>query len=158
MEILTRPEARARGLKTYYTGRICKNGHDAYRYTQSGTCSDCVKAANNVDVSVDMNARKAIKDQMVMIKLRGFMEDRDLLAATAYCMAISRAPELMPGDVDPKLLPQGKDDAGTALFTFACFSDDIAALRDIANKAIMARPFDMAAARAKAFSEAQRWP
>jgi hypothetical protein len=110
-----------------------------------------------VDVSVETNARKAIREQMVMVKLRGFMEDRDMLAATAYCMAISRAPELTPGDVDPKLLPQGVEKAGTALFTFACFSEDIAALRDIANKVIMAHPFDMVAARAKAFSEAQRW-
>jgi hypothetical protein len=41
MEIVTRAEAKARGLKQYFTGEPCKNGHVAYRDTQSGSCRVC---------------------------------------------------------------------------------------------------------------------
>jgi hypothetical protein len=39
---MTRNEARISGLKLYYTGKPCRRGHDAYRYTTSGTCTQCV--------------------------------------------------------------------------------------------------------------------
>jgi hypothetical protein len=41
MEIITRKQAFARGLVRFYTGRPCKNGHDAERYTSVGNCVKC---------------------------------------------------------------------------------------------------------------------
>jgi hypothetical protein len=35
-------EAIERGLKKFYTGKACKNGHTAMRYTVSGTCELCI--------------------------------------------------------------------------------------------------------------------
>jgi 5-methylcytosine-specific restriction endonuclease McrA len=39
-----RAEAKAIGLKTYFTGKPCKNGHVAERFTGCGSCVEC-KAA-----------------------------------------------------------------------------------------------------------------
>lgn len=43
--IISRAEARARGLIRYYTGKICKNGHIADRYSHNGCCAECVRVA-----------------------------------------------------------------------------------------------------------------
>lgn len=46
---MERKEAQALGFKTYMTGAPCKNGHLAYRYTLSGTCSECVNGTRSND-------------------------------------------------------------------------------------------------------------
>lgn len=45
-EIVSRDEAKARGLKFYFTGRPCKRGHVAERYVSSKGCADCVQENN----------------------------------------------------------------------------------------------------------------
>lgn len=45
MEIITRKAARDVGLNTYYTGKICANGHLSYRYVTSGSCAECVNGS-----------------------------------------------------------------------------------------------------------------
>lgn len=42
-QIVTRKEAREKGLKKYFTGSICVNGHIAERLTISGSCFECCK-------------------------------------------------------------------------------------------------------------------
>ena len=41
MEVISRKEAKARGLKRYFTGKPCKHGHVSERYTGSGACVEC---------------------------------------------------------------------------------------------------------------------
>lgn len=41
MEVITRKEAKAQGLGKYFTGKPCKNGHVAERYTLTGYCCTC---------------------------------------------------------------------------------------------------------------------
>jgi len=41
MKIVSRKEAKAQGLKRYFTGKPCKNGHISERYTSGGHCVDC---------------------------------------------------------------------------------------------------------------------
>lgn len=41
MNIITRKEAKAQGLKHYYTGKACKHGHVDIRHTASGDCAEC---------------------------------------------------------------------------------------------------------------------
>ena len=41
MEIVSKEEARARGLNRYFTGEPCKNGHVSERITKSGSCVEC---------------------------------------------------------------------------------------------------------------------
>ena len=42
--IITRKQALAQGLKHYFTGVPCKNGHISYRTTSDYLCSECNKA------------------------------------------------------------------------------------------------------------------
>ena len=41
MEIVSRKEALERGLKRYFTGKPCKNGHIAERFVSNGRCVEC---------------------------------------------------------------------------------------------------------------------
>jgi hypothetical protein len=40
VELITRAEAKRRGLKRYYTGKPCKHGHVAERHVE-GNCMEC---------------------------------------------------------------------------------------------------------------------
>jgi hypothetical protein len=42
-EIIVRRQAKYFGLKRYYTGKTCKNGHIDERYTSDSRCVTCVK-------------------------------------------------------------------------------------------------------------------
>jgi hypothetical protein len=44
MDLITRQDALAQGLKRYYTGVPCKRGHVAEKYTSKGSCVECVSA------------------------------------------------------------------------------------------------------------------
>lgn len=39
--IVTREEAKAAGLKTFYVGKICQRGHASERYVRNGNCQKC---------------------------------------------------------------------------------------------------------------------
>src|SRR5919205_1500981 len=43
-EIISRDEALARGLKRYFTGKPCRAGHVAERYSGNGGCTECHRA------------------------------------------------------------------------------------------------------------------
>jgi len=49
METTTRKEARAAGLKRYYTGKPCKRGHVAERLVSNWSCLDCLRDAKAYD-------------------------------------------------------------------------------------------------------------
>lgn len=44
MEIISRKEAKERGLKRYFTGKPCKHGHTSERNATTGKCLECHKA------------------------------------------------------------------------------------------------------------------
>ena len=41
-KVISRAEAREQGLTKYFTGKPCKNGHIAERYTKTCECSKCI--------------------------------------------------------------------------------------------------------------------
>ena len=41
MDTITRAQAKSQGTKTYYTGRLCKRGHDSERSTNTAQCLAC---------------------------------------------------------------------------------------------------------------------
>lgn len=153
MDIILRSEARQKGLKIYYTGQPCKNGHDSYRYVQSGTCAACIRCSNGIVVDQDSDAKKAAKAQMVRVNVRCYEEDRDHVAVAVWALAVMRWPFLTQGDVDPKVLPKDKT-AGTALYSFNCHEADIATVRDIAAQSMAAKTVDVAAVRRSVFGTA----
>jgi hypothetical protein len=42
----TRREAKKLNKSKYYTGKLCPNGHNTFRYTSYGQCADCVAVKN----------------------------------------------------------------------------------------------------------------
>ena len=131
METISRQDARARGQKTYFTGEPCKNGHVAYRYVQSGTCSQCLRASNSQTVDVNAGARREASAQLVQVKIRLHRVDLELFKAAAYAMALARFPVLQVGDVYPGYLPMDLA-GGTGLYKFNCHAADVDQLRAIA--------------------------
>ena len=49
--MITRKNALLQGLTRYFTGKPCKHGHIAERYTGNKTCCECGNAAANVSKS-----------------------------------------------------------------------------------------------------------
>lgn len=51
-----RKEAKIAGLNTYMSGRPCKHGHNAPRYTQTGSCTECasIQAASPAKKAYDL--------------------------------------------------------------------------------------------------------
>lgn len=43
MEIITRLDAAERGLKRYFSGKPCTNGHESPRFVSNGMCIACLK-------------------------------------------------------------------------------------------------------------------
>lgn len=127
---ISRGEAKLRQLSQYFTGVPCKNGHLTYRYTSSGACSGCIRAHNQPTYDQTAIERKAAKAQLVQVRLRCFVSDRNVLAASAWAMAVMRYPVLTSGDIDPQLLPQDKE-GGTGLYAFYCHNEDVDTLRKL---------------------------
>ena len=55
-EAATRADAKARGLKRYFTGKPCKHGHVTFRLTSNGVCNEC--AASRLDAWRSENAER----------------------------------------------------------------------------------------------------
>jgi len=45
MQVISRAEAKAKGLKRYFTGKPCKHGHVAERVVVNATCVECERAS-----------------------------------------------------------------------------------------------------------------
>lgn len=46
MTIITRSEARRLGLKIFFDGEECKKGHISDKYTETGSCLECIEERN----------------------------------------------------------------------------------------------------------------
>ena len=74
MEIVTRKEALAKGLKHYFTGKLCKHGHRATRIVGNGTCVVCHRAyvaksmAGRHKYNPDNSRRQRMRRQGVTLK------------------------------------------------------------------------------------------
>lgn len=47
-EIISRSDAKAKGLSRYFTGKPCKHGHLALRRTINGVCVECIRDIDNL--------------------------------------------------------------------------------------------------------------
>lgn len=90
--IIKRSDAAAAGLKFFYSGTPCAQGHDAQRYTSTGNCVACHKARGQ---HVGADIRKAR-----VARLRGHfnypLHVDDHAAALAYCQALDMARGIAP--------------------------------------------------------------
>ena len=46
MEIISKEQAKANGLRYYFTGKPCNHGHVAERMTSGGGCRECLRGSN----------------------------------------------------------------------------------------------------------------
>lgn len=157
MQILSRSEAKEKQQATYFTGQPCKHGHVAKRYTQSGTCSECINGDRNRIADPMAATKREAKADLVKVRIRAFDEDRDALASSAWALAVMRYPMLQLGDVDPRHLAQDKA-GGTGLYAFYCHNEDVPQLRAIADGMLKAHKADVVAVRRAAFGSAADVP
>lgn len=170
MDIKTRKQAMMAGENTYFTGKPCKNGHMSYRYVQSGACYDCINATRVAADSPTAKAREQrlteaatalkvknlVKENLALVKVRIFAQEREGVALAAYALAAMRFPTLSPSDIDPRIPPISKEPSGTALYSFYCHDEDIGALRAAAAATFAKYPTDIERKRQEAMQEALR--
>lgn len=99
---MERKEAAAAGLKKYNTGRLCKHGHKADRYVDSGACSACLKNMVTVKHASSAEQRERIAKETAQIflftQLQGLPDIKTLVDATV----LARLPGLDPEAVNPE--------------------------------------------------------
>jgi hypothetical protein len=57
-EIITRAEAKTRGLKRYFTGKPCKRGHVVERRVSSSGCPECTRIWREQNPDRVMDSRR----------------------------------------------------------------------------------------------------
>lgn len=138
MDISDRKTAFASGKKQYFTGKACKAGHVAYRYVQSGACSECV-AASRTSYSADLkeNAevdQKGVNAQMrlssrelIFDKFRAFNVDSLKLMNMAAALCSARYP-LLPIETFETRVSATLANDGMAMYKVKIHPDDVALL------------------------------
>jgi hypothetical protein len=156
MEIITRKQATDAKLNIYYTGKPCRNGHVAERYTTSGACKGCIsEAVAGVRRAVGGSARntperQAQLDGLVSVRLRAHPADEATLLDTAAAVTVSRRPLLVAMDV-VGTRKGTKPEGGTLLYVVNVDPADVQVLRDMQNAMLKARGPDIQAVRVAAF-------
>lgn len=86
MEIVSLNYAREHGLKKYFTGKPCKRGHIAERYTGNKNCSLCIRVLDAEYTARDPEKRKAdIRAYSAM--RRANMTEEERKKGNAACLA-----------------------------------------------------------------------
>lgn len=143
-EVIERKVARDLGCRKYFTGKVCRNGHVAERYTQSGTCVDCLAETNS--------ARTVpIADfPLVELRLRATQADGALLIKTAIAVTQVRFPTVSPVLVCRR--PEGSDpQGGMWLYVLRVDPQDVKVLTDMQFALMRKHAPDIEAARQHAF-------
>lgn len=106
--IMTRAEARKSGQNKYFTGKPCKNGHIAERYTASGTCQDCIRSSNapvvrqhpiaapDPSAPVDAEQHKDMQANVVTRGLIVYDHQVDRMREMVHMMTEARYPGIPP--------------------------------------------------------------
>lgn len=69
-DIISRAEAKARGLDRYFSGRLCPKGHISERYTTNGRCVQCTLEDSAQAYSDDPQRVKKWRDLQDPLELR----------------------------------------------------------------------------------------
>jgi hypothetical protein len=107
MTATTRLAAAAAGLTRYNTGRPCRNGHVADRYTSTGNCSECLKDNNRQLAATLRQAKTPDTTGGRLFTYR--LHPDDHAAALAFCQALDlqrgRQPQASQAVVAQELPP-----------------------------------------------------
>lgn len=170
----TRKEAVAAGESQYYTGLPCKRGHITYRYTVSGTCSDCLRGAAIITREAVSSApdfvqtRAAVADarrsarlakeeamtRLVEVRMRAYDIDWPQIRETAIELALAAHPVLARSDVCLNRAPLDRA-SGTAVYRALVPPEHYDTMRQVAAAFIATRKVDTSAITAR-LKEAER--
>lgn len=81
--VITREEARAQGLKHYFTGQPCPRGHIAVRFVSVGNCKECARERAMEKHVHTTTKRRAYNDQASFIAAATNMHNGKYLYHTA---------------------------------------------------------------------------
>jgi hypothetical protein len=148
MVITSRKDALAAGVGQYFTGKPCKYGHTSPRYTQSGTCTQCVLDAAaasrkalgaterrrvTIDARADYvaarDARATALGELITVKVPIDHTDRQTVFETAIELCLSTYPVLSRIDVQPGTTPQ----RGTPLYALKVPVQHVDLIREVAS-------------------------
>ena len=59
MKVISRSDARAQGLKRYFTGKPCRQGHIVERYVGACSCTECMSLKAKARYEADPEKAKA---------------------------------------------------------------------------------------------------
>lgn len=135
MEIITRQQAIASRLTSYFTGVACKRGHIAKRYTRTSVCSDCLHPKFE---TVESRAR-AKKKTMVLKKFKLRDENLESFKLTVWALGTISEPLLKPEDFlsNRKVL---FFDQGIRIHPFWIFPQDEPFLRNFEQQQFPPKP------------------
>lgn len=132
MEIISRTQASKRMLPTFFTGKSCRRGHLAARYTTNGGCVVCVRAkSEDARIAANATPRRQQLASLVSVGMRLFHEDVPAFTDVALAMVRAEFPDLTRADV-----VHGKPSgvaAGTGFYPFRVRAQDVQMLRDVAT-------------------------
>ena len=148
----SRKDARERGINKYFTGEPCSHGHVAARYTDSGTCQECIRqnVASSMERSRNVRAdRRAAFEQLVATPIRVSAENYRRVRDLAFNLTRIRFPQVGVEHVARKL--GGKDaQGGLLLYTLHMHPDDVSVVRAYADS-LIPRVVDVQAVRQRIF-------
>lgn len=101
----TRHEALAAGSTFFHTGRPCRAGHVADRYTSTGNCVQCQKAHRDDYAAALREARRPGMDRSARLFTYRLHPD-DHAAALAYCQALDMKRGRVPAAGQAAQLPE----------------------------------------------------
>jgi hypothetical protein len=133
----------------YFTGQPCKHGHYAPRYTQSGTCQDCIAQNQKQHAPVKDDRRQQLQPTNVRVSAENYRRVLDL----AYSMTRIRFHRAKPSDIERR--KGGRDSqGGLLLYTLYLHPEDAHVVRSYAATLVPAL-VDVQAARARIFGALQ---
>lgn len=142
----------------YNTGKACRNGHYAARYTSSGACKACLtESVAGVRRALDWNPRTPERtaqcEQLVKLRLRAHPADATTLLDCAVSLTQSRYSAVAPTDIVGSR--KGMEPAGgTMLYLVNVDAADVQMLRDMQFALLQARGPNVEQLRAAAFGAA----
>lgn len=95
---MERSEAIKLCLHKYNTGRPCRNGHMADRYTYNGSCTGCIRASTR-DIYKSKTDQLDIKTELIIINIH--KNDMLIVKAILDNLVIEHCPEFPPDSVNP---------------------------------------------------------
>ena len=76
-QIISRKEAKAQGLKRYFTGKPCKHGHVAERIASNGKCLECKRADYTYDSEYQSTYRANNKQQQCELNAAYYIANKE---------------------------------------------------------------------------------